>query len=151
VNEWFVPLSVVKTSDQSVTSSTALINDSVLVLPVAANRTYELFAYIVYDGGTQGSSDLKFQFAGPVGQTTSYTPVEKGTGGGYGDAQEYTGSSIRTAGTAGAGNNQVVLIHGTVTIGGTAGNYQFTWAQNTSSGTATRVRASSRLRLQRIS
>ncbi|MES4891417.1 hypothetical protein [Streptomyces sp. NPDC096012] len=58
-------LFVRKTSDQSVTSSTTLANDSQLLLPVVANATYTLFLMCIFSGGTTG--DIKFDWTVPSG------------------------------------------------------------------------------------
>ena len=42
VNNWLAPNVAVKASDQSVASSTTLVNDTALVLNLAANATYVL-------------------------------------------------------------------------------------------------------------
>jgi hypothetical protein len=68
VNTWFVPLAAVKTVDQSVTSSTTLVNDNVLAVPVAASSTYEFRLFCWFQAAAGG--DFKFQFAGPAGEPT---------------------------------------------------------------------------------
>ena len=67
VNSWFVPLAVVKGGDQSVTSSTVVVNDTALVVAVASSATYQFSCFISYEGGTQGSSDLKWTWTTPAG------------------------------------------------------------------------------------
>ena len=47
------PLSAVKTSDESVTSSTALQNDNQLYVPLAANAYYAFECYLDDEGGTK--------------------------------------------------------------------------------------------------
>lgn len=141
------PLAAIKGTDQSVTSSTALVSDSALFLQVAANAGYFVVTYIAYEGFTQGSSDMKWQWTGPAGATLSLTDVYYPTSGGIGANTNIAAitalSTVRTSGTSGAGVKLAQLMFGTLTTGGTSGTFQFQWAQNTSSATATIVHAGS--------
>ncbi|MEV6436327.1 hypothetical protein [Streptomyces anulatus] len=128
-----------KTADQSVTSSTTLVNDSHLVLPVVANATYTLFLMCVFSGGTTG--DIKFSWGVPSGTVLRWVD-QTGTSGLAADLDVYS---------APGGTTQVGLqIWATVVTSGTAGNIQFRWAQNASDATATIVRANSQLCLDRV-
>lgn len=142
------PLAAIKGTDQSITSSTTLVNDSALFLPVAANATYfPLVTYFSYEGGTQGSSDLKFQFTGPAGATLSFTAIYYPNSGGVGantNISRTTGlSATIVAGTDGATVKLGMLFVGSLISSSTSGTLQFQWAQSTSSGTATIVHAGS--------
>lgn len=141
------PLGALKTSDQSVTSSTVLVNDNALSVPVAANAGYLVFAMLDYEGGTQGAADLKFQWTGPSGATLVLSFVYYPTAGGVGantNLAAITGLSVtRTAGTNGAGVTLPVFMFGTLRTASTAGTFQLQWAQNTSSATPTIVHAGS--------
>lgn len=128
-----------KTADQSVTSSTTLVNDSHLVLSVVANATYTLFLMCVFSGGTTG--DIKFSWGVPSGTVLRWVD-QTGTSGLAADLDVYS---------APGGTTQVGFqIWATVVTSGTAGNIQFRWAQNTSDATATIVRANSHLCLDRV-
>ena len=144
------PFMAYKSNDQSVTSSTTLANDNALSLPVAANGTYFFICMLKFEGGTSGSSDLKFAWTGPSGFGMNYqlTGLNAGGGSTLGFMRSATGS---TGGTTGAGNVWGTTMLGTVTASSTAGTLQLQWAQNTSSATATIVHAGSVLAMWRIS
>ena len=133
------PLSAVKTSDESVTSSTALQNDNQLYVPLAANAYYAFECYLDYEGGTLGSSDIQWGWSFPAGLTMRYQVV----GGNITGATTYIGTSVVVGSTNGAGTLRAQVMKGSVFVGSTAGTLQLQWAQNTSSGTATIVHAQS--------
>jgi hypothetical protein len=149
VNTWFVEQAVVKPTGQSVTSSTTIVNDIDLVLPVAANATYRIECFISFVAATGG--DLKFTWAVPAGASMFYQ-AEHNEGGTTGLVNSViTYSDLNTIQAAG-GNSvvQAVGIKGNLLTVSTAGNLQLQWAQNTSSATATTVRARSHLMMRRI-
>src|SRR4029077_18431567 len=151
VNSWFVPLSAIKTADQSVTSSTTFINDTELLVPIIAVGSYQFEAFLVFEGGTAGSSDIKWRVGVPVGTNVRYTWTgwnNTGSVARSGDGQ--TAGDTPSSATAGVGNEHGVIMIGTVVAGVNAGNMQLQWAQNTSSGTSTIVHAQSCLVLRRI-
>lgn len=138
------PDAVVKGADQPVTSSTALQNDDALYVPLAANTQWIFIAMVEYTGDATGSGGILFTFTTPSGSTLTWsqlymgssvsTPSMSGTGSGSGQTR-----SAETNGSA-----QVPMwIMGSVTVGATAGNLQFEWAQNASDTTATVVKAGS--------
>src|SRR6266542_1211240 len=53
-----------KTSNQTVTSSTTLVNDTALVLPVGANEVWQFGFNLIYTAATTG--DIKFAFTFPA-------------------------------------------------------------------------------------
>ncbi len=144
------PLAVIKGADQSVTSSTVMQNDTALVLPLPANTTWLFDAFLDYEGGTGGSSDMKWTFALPTGATHRYVFIESSAAG-VAAVNMSLGASINTASTNGAAFLKGVLMKGSVIVGSTGGSLQLQWAQNTSSVTPTIVHAQSYLSLQRIS
>lgn len=146
-----LPLTVVKAADQSVTSSTTLVNDTALVLPVAANATYLFDCYLDYEGGPQGSSDLKWTWVIVAGAFLRYAAPHITTAGAASAGSTYSGATTVTAGSGGAGTLMGVEMHGTLVVDVTAGTIQLQWAQNTSNGTATIVHAQSSLSLTRTS
>jgi len=152
-NAWFVPLAAFKSADESVTSSTVLQNDDVLVVALAANATYLMICYLNYEGGTQGASDLKVGWTVPASTVMAYQHIGVTTAGTITQASAATTSdqtNVPAYGTNGAGNTLGALLLGTVKSAGTPGNLQMQWAQNTSNGTATKVKAGSALVLHRI-
>jgi hypothetical protein len=144
------PLSAVKGADQSVTSSTTLVNDSALVLPVVANATYLFACYLDYSGGTGGSSDLKFQWTVPSGTALRFSLIGTDASGTTLTGVTDSDSTVYTLGTAGAATLQAAVMTGSLVMSVTGGSLQLQWAQNTSSGTATKVHAQSSATLWRI-
>lgn len=147
------PIVVVKSSDTARTSTTTLAADPHIVVPVSASATYLLDGYIEFDGIFGGTGDIKFDWTIPAGATLRWGPLGNASGD---TTQKYAAnsaanSSVLTAGTYGTGGTRSAASpRGYVTVGGTAGNLQLRWAQNTSSATATTVYAGSWIRLQRI-
>jgi hypothetical protein len=150
VNSWFVPVEAVRTSTQSVTSSTVLVNDTQLLVPVAANASYHFLTYLFYEGGTQGSSDIKVGYAVPAGTTMRYHRIYANTSGLAVNISTLTETDVQGAGTQGAGIACGLTHHGTIVTSATTGNVQLQWAQSTSSATATQVLAQSAILLTRI-
>lgn len=145
-------LGVAKTSDQSVTSSTVLVNDTALTVPVAASATYLVEWSLVTDGNASG--DLKYAFTGPAGATMTWESEGLLTTDTTNVARAATDvAAIGTTvshGTIASGTNSRVDGRGVLTVAGTAGNLQMQWAQATSNGTASKVKAGSYLKVTRI-
>lgn len=141
------PYAVIKGADEPLTSSTSLQADNDLVLAVSASTSWLFECFLDYEGGTQGSSDIKWTWAVPAGATLRYTVTNITTGGSSDTGRCWTESSIPTAGTSGATNLQGIRMAGTFLVAGTAGNLQLKWAQNSNSGTPTIVHAQSSLQL----
>ena len=147
-NNYFVPLAAIKTSDESVSSSTTLQNDDELVLTPAVSVSYYFQCFIYFQGGTAG--DIKWQWGVPTSAFIRYQAVFTGTGGGFGANSVYTASDIPAAQCDGAGVDNGLNMMGTLVMGANSGNLQFKWAQNSSTGTATIVKAQSAVMLTRI-
>lgn len=150
VNEWCVPHVVVKATDQLKTSNTTLGADNELFVAVAASATYVVHLFLNYEGGTESTSDIKWQFVIPAGATLRAHHIHEGPAGSANAIEGITGSSVNTAGTKGAGIQCGATALGTLIVAGTSGNISVNWAQNTSNGTATKVLAQSSLMLQRV-
>jgi len=153
VNNWFVPVFKYKAADESVTSSTTLQNDDDIALSVAASATYRLAAYFIYEGGTLGSSDMKIGWTFPSGLTMAYGHIGMTTAGAVNEASVATSSDQTNSpafGSDGAGQNRAAYLFGMVFVSTTAGTLQLQWAQNTSSGTATKMKKGSWVELQRV-
>jgi hypothetical protein len=151
-NVWLTNvISAVKTATESLTSNTTLQDDDELIVTVAANSTYELTCMLRYDAATAG--DLQFKFVGPAGATGTITCNRFNVG--AASTGDDTVSSdpignVVTAGGLGAGFDTPVAATGLLKVAGTAGTFKLQWAQNTSSGTATRIFADSFIVLRRI-
>lgn len=144
------PYAVIKGADESVTSSTSLQDDDALFLALPANSQWLFKAFILYEGGTLGSSDLKCYWSMVSGASLDYHAQYLSTGGTAQIGVGHTGPDVLSAGTAGAGTRRAISIQGTLLVGSEAGNVQFVWAQNTSSATPTIVHAQSSLELWAI-
>jgi hypothetical protein len=147
-------LSAVRSTDSAaIANSTALQNDAVLVVPLAANTTYFFMAEITYTGGTAGSSDIKLDWTVPAGASylmgsTYYSSVASPTLNFFPQTQTSPPLGAATAGSA----FRTVTYMGTVTCGATPGNLQLQWAQNTaSSALGTVVKAGSGMALWQTS
>jgi len=137
-----------KSVTQSVTSSTVLVNDDALFIPVTGTEVWAFEFRILCDGASAG--DIKTAFTFPasgdlqaMGFGPSVTDVTSFV------IQRYSTTTSPTAtvtyGTNAANDWMVVTVKGVYINGGTGGNLQFQWAQAASSGTATRVKANSQV------
>jgi hypothetical protein len=145
------PQATIKGADQSVTSSITMINDNALFTDLIADATYYFECCIFYQGGTQGSSDFQYQWTVPSGTTMIWADENITTGGAASVGTCWTQAANPTAGANGSGNKCSLVMKGTISTSSTAGVLQLQWAQNTSSGTATTVKAGSVLTLWQVS
>ena len=143
------PLSVIKPSDQSVTSSTTLVNDSALFLPVVASATYLFDAYLDFEGAAIGTGDLKIEWTVPAGAALRFDLHGLNTASSS-FSSTFTDGVTTALGTTGAASLRGALMKGSLVMAATAGNLQLKWAQNTSSATATIVHAQSYVALWRV-
>jgi hypothetical protein len=143
-----------KTTDETVTSSTTLQNDDELSVAVAANTTYKVKFWLTVFGAAAG--DIKVALTFPTGSTcktfgglgmyngsaaaATNADVEAH---GYGSTSTSPTSSI-TFGVPDT-NGIVLTCEATIAVGPTAGAITVQWAQGTSSGTGTTVKAGSYL------
>lgn len=130
-----------RTANQSVTSSTALVNDDTLQLTVGTNEVW-LFRFVLrYDGASTG--DIKIAFSMPASATVDATPsVMSGTAGTFTDSAwsgVVTDGSPQSFLCSGAGTTRMNIIDGVYIGAGTAGTLILRWAQNASDATATRM------------
>lgn len=152
VDVWLSRLAVVKSANESVTSSATLQDDDELTLTVATNSTYEVDCLLKYDGATTG--DLKFQFVIPASASFDFRALRLQTGASdpTAVALEYGNQAgSMGVGCIGSGTTASCDIHGTLITAGTGGTFKLQWAQNTSDATATRIFARSFLKAVRIS
>lgn len=134
-------LFVRKTADESVTSSTVLQNDNHLVVALAANSTYLIELGLFHVADTAG--DTKIDLACPAGVTTL-----------FGDQEENaTAVDLSTTSKVLSDSTGIVRLSqlwGIVRTAGTAGNMQLRFAQNTSSATATTMKADSYMTAKKV-
>jgi hypothetical protein len=131
-----------KSADQSVTSSTTLVNDTHLKFAVAANETY-IFQLWLFTYAADGTPDIKVTCTGPSGSTVLWSSSQVI----FNAAAATTLTSVNTSGVSADlfvdANNRAIQLYGTISNGATAGDLQFQWAQNTSSANSTTVKAGS--------
>jgi hypothetical protein len=134
--------SVRKSSDQTVTSSTTLVNDSQLKFAVAASETY-IFQAWLYTYAADATPDIKTTFTGPSGSTVFWSSSQVI----YLANGSTTLTVVAPGGTVGDffvdSNLRAIQLYGTILNGATAGDVQLQWAQNTSSANGTSVKAGS--------
>jgi hypothetical protein len=138
-----------KSANETVTNSTSIQNDNDFAFTVASGAFYTLEGYLVVDGAVGG--DLKMDFTLPAGATMHWTNFGNNTGGvtQYNIATQAASVARAVSGNGGTASASLQP-KGYVNIGGTAGTLQFRWAQNTLSGTASTIYASSWMKLTRI-
>ncbi len=144
------PLFAYKSGDTSRTTTTTVTADPDLSVSVAASAFYMWLMMLDYEGGTQGSSDLKFEMAVPAGATCRFWMGNVSTGGAATTSFMGSENTAYSAGTGGAASLRGLLAVGSLLVSTTPGTFQLQWAQNTSNGTATIVHAKSCLALLRF-
>ena len=134
-------LIVRKTSDQSVVSSTAFVDDSALILPVAANEVWLVNLILRYEGGSAG--DYKFSFGIPASSRidvhVAHQDTVNATTVSHLAITVTDGASANLSGGGGAGTPRIVPITGVYVGAGTAGNVTFRFAQVVSDATAAKT------------
>lgn len=131
-----------KSSDQTVTSSTTLVNDSQLKFAVAANETY-IFQAWLYTYAADGTPDIKVTFTGPSGSTVLWSSSQVIFNSGAATTLTVVNPGGTTADLFVDANFRAIQLYGTILNGATAGDVQLQWAQNTSSANGTSVKAGS--------
>jgi hypothetical protein len=159
VNEYCVnTIYAFKPSDQSVVSSTTLVDDNDLFATVAANKKY-LFQLYVNGFSSSGVPGLKFQITFPAGTNLYGQATFTAVGAPNANAASYgasafalpaNGPSVHTGTSGGLGDLPISVV-GILDTGGNAGTVKFRWAQDTSGGSATVVRQGSWMLLNRVS
>lgn len=157
MTQYFVQQSVViKSADESVTSSTTLQDDNDLQMTVSANTKYWVEVFLIYNA--MASADCKISYLGPVGATMEW--VSDGHGSAAAATIDVVSRSYQTLGTtpshggvespAGTPVNMAAVHKGLLTVGATAGLFKLQWAQLASIATATKVIANSTMILTRV-
>jgi hypothetical protein len=138
------PTYIRKTSNQTVTSSTAYQNDNALVYSASANQVFEFEAYMFISGGNGG---IKIRVNIPSGASMKlYAELKK-------DDQHHwvygklSSSTDEVAWTTIDNTWGYARIRGIITMGSSGGNVQIQWAQNSSNATGTTVEAGSYLKI----
>lgn len=146
-----------KSANQSVNSAgtgTTLVDVTGLVVALPTAGLFGWRATLFYDGPDAG--DIKFAYTAPAGATGTYGVQAISTAGAaaVGTGQYGATTTFGTAivcGTTGVGTGLLGIMEGEITMGGTAGNLQLQFAQNTADAANTTLRARSRMEVWRIS
>ena len=134
--------SVRKSADQTVTSSTTLVNDSQLKFAVGASETY-IFQAWLYTYAADGTPDIKVTFTGPAGSTVFWSSSQVIFNAGGATTLTVVSPGATTADLFVDANLRAIQLYGTILNSTTAGDVQLQWAQNTSSANGTSVKAGS--------
>lgn len=146
-----------KAANQSVNSAgtgTTLTNVTDLVVALPTAGVFGWRADLFYDGPDAG--DIKFAYTAPAGATGTYgvQAISTAGAGAVGTGQYGATTTFGTAlvcGATGVGTGLLARMAGEITMGGTAGNLQLQFAQNTADASNTTLRARSRMEVWRIS
>jgi hypothetical protein len=142
-------LSKVKTSRESVTSSSTLQDDNDFTFSVKANTTYAISGNLFVSAGSGG---FKWLFTVPSGASGRLN-VDSGTDTLSGingiDVNITVGQSVSSAISIST-PAQSGKIGGFITTSSTAGTVTFRWAQNTSNATATYIERGSTMILTEV-
>jgi hypothetical protein len=136
-----------KTADTSRNTSTTLTDDPHLQANglVTGSQWYVDLSIALNAGATP---DIKWDFTLPAGASFSrYRIVTQGTAALWTEIVA-NNSTVKTLSTNGA--DQALLISGVLRIGGTAGDFRWRWAQNTSDAGNTTVYTDSAMKLIRF-
>jgi len=151
---------VYKTGDESLNTSTALQADDELLFAIGANEVWEFEFVVYYLGNTTGEFRCGLTF--PTTPTEiSYDlfgPMQGTVANGAGTSTDTTAlTMLHSTSSAVAGqpfgadtNQATVRLRGYVRNGANAGNVTLMWAQETSNGTNTTVKAGSFLTARRV-
>jgi hypothetical protein len=134
-----------KTADQSVTSSTTLIDDTHLQFAIAAQHEY-VFELML---AVTGPGFLKVAFNAPSG-SAGWWVIEQTISGSRNTATVLTSTFVDGEALGGNTNGDLVWLNGYVDNGATAGTVKLRWAQQTSNGSATILKKGSYLRAYRV-
>ena len=136
-------VTVRKTSDETVNNSSTLQDDDALLLAMAANETWFFSVTIFFI--SSGVADFKVTLTSPTGSTLLHgcTQAQVNSAGGVQECNALA-SGVAFA-YSGTGSNESLFLTGIVVNGGTAGNLQLQWAQNTAEVSDTKVLTNSYL------
>jgi hypothetical protein len=148
---------VVKSADETVTSSTTLQNDNHLVFSVAAGGTYIFEVFLLADCAAN-NVDMKIAFTFPAGSMVfGVLGLDPATGAGgvvgniqtSGTASATSGSTAVSVGVAGGHAITANAVRGSFVASG-AGTVTLQWAQDSSSANGVTVSAGSYIRAERV-
>jgi len=135
-----------KTADEIINNSTTLQNDDHLVFAIGANETWLFMLLIIYSSPGLGPS-FKADITVPAGGT-----LMSGWRGNATVQSQFIAlaASVSAVWVTTAGVQLSLAAHGIVRNGGTAGNVQLRWAQNTATVEDTKVYTDSHILAHRL-
>lgn len=142
---------VVKTADETVTSSTTLQDDNELFFFMSANGVWLVTSTILIDTNGLTGGGFLFGLSVPTGATARWSSNWT-VGGTSLPALMLTEASTAAAGSTSAttANLGGLKYHYVVTSSTTTGNFQYRWCQNSSSANPTYVRKNSMLEVKKV-
>lgn len=143
------PTIIRKTSDETKTNDDVVADDSELVVPVLANKTYSVKALIHFKPSTS-FPPIECGFNGPASSTFFMTSYGSDSGGVSIVTRAFTNLIPTIIPTATSAIEHGILFEGNVVTGVSAGNFAFQWAQDTSSALSITVKANSWIELRDI-
>ena len=129
VNNWLAPIAGVKSANQVINSTTTFVNDADMRFSVAANSLYEFHVYLRYS--TPNGADWKSSFTVPAGASAHFARYANDSGGTFGGNGDFADTDTPVSQGAGVGNIRTINFFGWLSVGSTAGNLIYQWAQNT--------------------
>ena len=118
---------VQKASDETVNNSTTLQNDDDLLFAMGADETWAFLIFVRHNGGT--TPDFSVAITVPTGGSVTWHSARESSGGSH--INQAIAVSGHTRDFAGKGADNALVITGTARTGGTSGNLQLQWAQQT--------------------
>jgi len=134
---------IVKANDETINGTAidgaALQDDNDFTLSLEANKTYALDGVLLVAQASGTAADFKFNFVEQTGTTFRIMFSVAGV-----NTSGETGHHLQSDTDSGqidlvADTEQVILIKGSVFVGGTAGTFKLQWAQNTDTNVDTTV------------
>lgn len=149
-----IPIEVWKTANTDRSSTTTLADDTDLTVTLEASATYKVEMHLHY--AAIDAAKFKTAWTVPSGATGNRSAV--GAGSASTDATAATTGRFGvhafttsvTYGTRSSATNQCFALEEAVVFTSSAGTLALQWAQDSSSGTATRLGAGSYMRVRRI-
>jgi len=123
---------IIKTVDETINNNDTLQDDNELFVALLANTNYSFLLYLI--SISSAVADIKTAFSLPAGATGEILTNVMRAGGSVPMADITTEDSHTSDGT-----NSLNSFFGKVNMGGTAGNMQLQWAQNTAEVSNTSV------------
>jgi len=132
---------IVKKLDEAVTNDIVLQDDDELFVALNADKVYGGYLMMFFDAAT--NADMSYACSVPAGATAININGDWQGGGFNQGTADFTTSRI--VATSGTGTIVAQALGFRIIVAGTAGNFQFQWAQGVAQATATNVRQGSYL------